>query len=88
MRQLNQKWCNSLLDRGHIFQVNRLEIAAHNAVTDHFGRPSFLGLPVTIKRFLHAGAATGSVHPFKAAPQTGVAMAAVAMAVAGHLVGD
>lgn len=86
MRQLNQKWCNFLLDRRHILQINCLEIVAHDSVTDHLGRPPFLRLPVSIKRFLHACAATGAMCPFKAAPQAGVAMVAITEAIARHLV--
>src|SRR5580765_4547851 len=57
-----------------------------DAVANHLGGPALPGLPVRIKSFLHACAAVGAVRTFKAAAQASVAMVAVTVAIARHLV--
>ena len=75
-----------LIHRLWILKIQQLIVAAHNAIADHFCRPAFLGLAIRIKRFLHASAAIGAMRTLKAAAQAGVAMVAIAIAIARHLV--
>jgi hypothetical protein len=75
-----------LIYRLWILEIQQLIVAAHNAITNHLGRPAFLRLAIRIKRFLHAGAAVSAMRTLKAAAQTRVAMVAVTKAIAGHLI--
>src|SRR5690348_11718731 len=75
-----------LVYRLWILKVQQLIVAAHNAVTNHLCRPAFARLTIRIKRFLHASAAVGPMRTLKAAAQACVAMVAIAIAIARHLV--
>ena len=86
MRQLHQTYVQILIYRLRILKIQQLEVTAHNAVSNHFSRPAFLGLAIRIKSFLHACAAVGAVRTLKAAAQAGVAVVAITIAIAGHLI--
>ena len=88
MRQLHQIQCNFLLDRSDVLQIDHFEIAAIDALANLFGTPPSLRLPIRVESLLHASAAVRAVCCFKTAAQTGVAVATVTIAVAGHPVND
>ena len=75
-----------LVYRRWILKIQQLIVAPHNPVTNHLCRPAFAGLAIRIKRFLHASAAVGPMRTLKAAAQTCVAMVAIAIAIARHLI--
>lgn len=86
MRQLHQLQCKKLRDRRHILKIDQLIVALEDAIANHLGRPSLLGLAIRIQGFLHARAALGAVGAFKAAAQAGVAVVAITIAIAWHLI--
>src|ERR1700743_2072329 len=77
-----------LLYRRRILKIHKLIVAAEDAFADQAGGLALLRLAIGIKSFLHAGAAVGAVRPFKAATQALVAMVAVTVAEAWHLIED
>jgi hypothetical protein len=78
----------TLLYRIRILKIQQFKITAHNAITNHFRRPAFLRLPIRIKRFLHARAAVGAMRTLKAAAEAGMAVIAITIAIARHLVNN
>jgi hypothetical protein len=85
MRQLHQKWCEKLHHVFRVLKVHRFEIPAHDAITDHLGRPAFPGHLVGIQGFAYADATIGSMGAFKTGMQALMSMIAITEAVAGHL---
>jgi hypothetical protein len=69
-----------------MLEVHHLVIAPDNAVPDHLRRPAPFRHLVCVQSFSQAGSAVGSVRVFKTRAQTGVALSAIAVAVAWHLV--
>src|SRR5258707_8329141 len=75
-----------LLHRLGVLQVHHLVIAPDNASPDHFRCPPFFRHLVGVQSFSQTDAAVGAVRAFKTRAQAGVAMSAVTVAVAWHLV--
>src|SRR5262249_44819022 len=85
LRQLHQSKCNLLHGR-RVLQVDLIVFAANDAVADHLGAPALLEHLVGIQGLGHARAAAGAVRALETAAQAGVAMVAVAVAIARLLV--
>src|SRR5437764_6425469 len=90
MRQLHQRWCEAgslrrLLYMFRMLQVQGLKIAPDDTVADHLRGPALTRHLIGIQGFGNAGTAISSVSSFEAGMQALVSMAAVAVAIAGHL---
>jgi len=75
-----------LLALGRGIEIDLLELAMHDPLADLLNAFAFAVLLIRVKRFLHTGAAMGSVFIFKAAVQAFVPGGTVAIAIAGQLV--
>jgi hypothetical protein len=68
-----------------MLQIQRFEVTTNDAVPDHLGSPALFGHLVGIQGLRNAGTTVCPVGAFKAGMKAVVAMSAIAMAVAGHL---
>lgn len=76
----------NLVNRRGMLQVNQFPVPVDDTVADHPGRPALLRPLVGIESFRHASAAIRSMRTLETTAQAGVAVRAVAKAIARQLI--